>query len=226
LVRRYRRFLAEVELPTGELLTVHCPDPGSMHGLARPGAAVRCSVHDHPRRRLRHTLELIRAGRHWVGVFPARANTLVAQALAQGALPEFARYTRFEREVRAGSGTRLDFRLSGGSDIPGRARVCWLEVKSVTLEAGGRGRFPDSVTERGRRHVETLQRLRRRGERAALLFVTQRADCESVEPADNIDPAYGAALRQAAEAGVEVFAWSTRVSPSAIRLAGPLPVHL
>jgi sugar fermentation stimulation protein A len=226
LVRRYQRFLAEVELPTGERLTVHCPDPGSMRGLVRPGAAVRCSVHDDPRRKLRHTLELIRVGHHWVGVYPARANALIALALAKGALPEFAPYTRVEREVGAGGGTRLDFRLSGGWGSRGRAETCWLEVKSVTLAAKGRGRFPDSVTERGRRHVETLQRLCQRGERAALLFLTQRADCGCVEPADDIDPAYGAALRQAAAVGVEVFARRARVSPQAIRLAGPLPVWL
>lgn len=221
-VRRDRHFLAEVELPTGEVVTVHCPDPGSMRGLAVPGAAVRCSVHDNPRRKLRHTLELVRVGRVWAGTHPARANALVARALEAGALRDFAEYPLIEREVRADH-SRIDFRLSGGAD----GRPYWLEVKSVSWVCGGKGRFPDSVTVRGTRHVAVLERLGARGGvRAALLFLVQRADCESVEPADAVDPAYGRALRRAARAGVKVLAWRARLSPSAIRLDAPLPVLL
>jgi len=223
LVRRYKRFLAEVELRGGEVVTAHCPDPGSMRGLARPGAAVRCSLHDDPGRKLRHTLELIRVGRIWAGTYPARANALVATALERGALGEFAGYTRVEREVRVAAGSRLDFRLSGGAEpVP-----CWLEVKSVSWVRAGLGRFPDSPTARGVRHAKVLKRLRMRGRaRAALLFLVQRADCERVEPADEIDPAYATALRSAALAGVEVFAWRARLSPQAIKLETPLPVRL
>lgn len=203
-------------------MTVHCPDPGSMRGLATPGAAVRCSVHDQPRRKLRHTLELIRVGRVWVSTHPARANALVARALEAGALREFAGYPHIEREVRVDD-SRIDFRLSAGAD----GWTYWLEVKSVSWVCGGRGRFPDSVTARGARHAAALERLLERGGvRAALLFLVQRGDCESVEPADSVDPAYGLALRRAARAGVKVLAWRARLSPSAIRLDAPLPVRL
>jgi sugar fermentation stimulation protein A len=223
LVRRYRRFFADVALADGRVVTVHCPDPGSMRGAARPGAAVRCSTSDDPRRALRHTLEMIRVGRTWVGVNTVRANAIAAAALAAGALPALAGYAEVRREVAAGDGSRLDFRLDGR---PGDPRPLWLEVKSVTWAEGPAGRFPDSVTERGRRHAQTLARLGRAGARAALLFVVQRADCAWVEPADELDPRYGAALREAARAGVEVLAVRSRVSPHRIVLDGPLDVRL
>lgn len=223
LLRRYQRFLADVETTAGDTLTVHCPNPGSMLGCAEPGAAVRCSRSDTPGRRLRHTLEMVRVGRTWVGVHTLRANDLAARALEARAIPALAGYRELAREVRVGPGARLDFRLAGRRGDP---RPLWVEVKSVTLAAGGVARFPDSVTERGRRHAETLGRLRRRGDRAALLFVVQRGDCGRVEPADDIDPAYGAALRAAQAAGVEVLAVRARVTPSALVLEGALPVAL
>jgi sugar fermentation stimulation protein A len=223
LLRRYKRFLADVELAGGRRLTVHCPDPGSMRGCLREGAAVRCSVSANPKRKLSHTLEMIRVGRAWVGVNPARANDVAERVLARGALPELAHYTTFEREVTAAPGSRLDFRLG---DDPGDPRPAWLEVKSVSLADGRRGLFPDSVTERGRRHLEVLMRLAARGERAGLLFLVQRADCESVAPADEIDPAYGRTLRAAAAAGVELFALGARVTARAIRVERRLPVLL
>lgn len=191
LVRRYKRFLADVQLADGRVVTVHCPDPGSMRGCARAGAAVRCSTHVDPRRKLRHTLEMIRAGRVWVGVHTARANALAAAALDAGALAPLAGYAEVRREVTPAAGShpdvrsRLDFRLEGHPDD---GRPLWLEVKSVTLAKGRAGRFPDSITERGRRHAELLTRLQRRGARAALLFVVQRSDCDWIEPADDLDP--------------------------------------
>ena len=223
LVKRYKRFFADVELPDGERLTVHCPNPGSMRGCATPGAAVRCSTSDNPRRKLRHTLEMIRDGRIWVGLHTLRANQLVARALADRAIPAFRLYTQIRPEVAVGGGSRLDFGLSGNSRD---ARPTFIEVKSVTMAEGTRGRFPDSVTERGRRHAQTLQKLHREGNRCVLLFVVQRADCHSVEPADDIDPAYGDALREAASAGVEVMAVGARVTARSIALERTLPVHL
>jgi len=222
LLRRYKRFLADVETADGEKLTVHCPDPGSMRGCLREGAAVRCSRSASPKRKLAHTLEMIRVGRCWVGVNTGRANDAVALALAAGAVPELAGYRRSEREVRTGERSRLDFRLV---DHPRDPRPAWLEVKSVTLAEGDVGLFPDSPTERGRRHLDELTRLRREGARAALLFLVQRADCRSVSPADAIDPAYGDALRAADAAGVELFALGARVTARAIRVERRLPVR-
>jgi sugar fermentation stimulation protein A len=234
LVRRYKRFLADIELPGGEVVTVHCPNPGSMLGQQRPGSAVRCSTSDDPRRKLRHTLEMIRVGRVWVGLHALRANRLAAQALAAGAIPGLEGYGEVRPEVKTGEGSRLDFALSGRPDDP---RSAYLEVKSVTLRGdkeatlpSGRrewpGLFPDAVTERGRRHMLTLKRLREEGARAVLLFVVQRADCYEVRPADEIDPAYGEALREAADAGVEVLALGARVTARRIEMERMLPVVL
>ena len=224
-MRRYKRFFADVETRDGRTLTVHCPDPGSMRGFLRPGAAVRCSTSDDPRRRLRHSLEMMRAGRIWVSLHPARANAVVDLALAAGVPRGLAGYATREREVAPdrGSKSRLDFRLSGAVRDP---RPAWLEVKSVTLAEGATARFPDSVTERGRRHVETLAALRERGARAALLFLVQRADCDRVAPADDVDPAYGEALRRAAARGVELFALGARVTARGIAVERELPVCL
>jgi len=225
-VRRYKRFLADVETPDGRILTVHCPNPGSMLGFHRPGAAVRCSTSDDPRRKLRHTLEMMRIGRTWVGLHTLRANAVVAEALDAGAPAALAGYARTEREVQISGGTRrsrLDFRLSGR---PGDHRPAYVEVKSVTLAERGVARFPDSVTERGRRHLEVLQRLCDEGARAALIFLVQRADCDRVEPADDIDPDYGRALRDAFRAGVELFALGARVTARAITVERELPILL
>lgn len=223
LVRRYKRFLADVETPDGSILTVHCPNPGSMLGCSTPGAAVRCSSSDDPRRKLGHTLEMIRCGRCWVGVHPARANQLVARALEANALSTLAGYAEVRREVAVGGGSRLDFCLQGRRRD---GRPAYLEVKSASLAQGSRARFPDSVTERGRRHVETLARVHREGARAGLLFVVQRADCDSLEPADDIDPDYGRALREAVRVGVEVWAVRARVTAREIRMERWLPVIL
>jgi sugar fermentation stimulation protein A len=194
-----------------------------MLGFHRPGAAVRCSASDDPRRKLRHTLEMMRVGRTWVGLHTLRANALVESALRSGAPRALAGYTRVEREVRIAGGTRLDFRLSGAPRDP---RPAYVEVKSVTLAEGRLALFPDSVTERGRRHLDVLHGLRGAGARAALVFLVQRGDCDRVAPADHVDPAYGEALRRAAAAGVELFALGARVTARAISVERELPVLL
>lgn len=223
LVRRYKRFLADVTLADGREITVHCPNPGRMQGTQAPGSPVRCSTHDDPRRKLRHTLEMIRVGRVWVGLHAARANDVAHALLANGRHSRFAAYQKIEREVASPDGSRFDFRLSGAKR---GAAPCWVEVKSVTLCERGRARFPDAVTLRGRRHLEHLMARVAAGERAALLFVVQRADARSVAPADDVDPAYGRALRAAAGEGVELHALSVHVGPRSLRLAGALPVLL
>ena len=222
LLRRYKRFFADIERPDGRTLTVHCPNPGSMRGLTAPGSAVRCSTSDAPHRKLRHTLEMIRCGRIWVGLHTLRANRVAAKLLGEGVLPAFQDYTEVRAEVAVEEGTRLDFSLHH----PGSSRPAFVEVKSVTLAEGRQARFPDSVTVRGQKHLETLIRLRRQGSRAALLFIVQRADCDSVEPADDIDPAYGEALRRAVVAGVEIWAVGTRVTAGGIAVERQLPVRL
>jgi sugar fermentation stimulation protein A len=223
LLRRYKRFLADVVTPEGLELTVHCPNPGSMLGCAIPGSAVRCSTSNNPKRKLRHTLEMIRVGRTWVGLHASRANAVAEQALGAGLVKELRGYREIRREVRADEHSRLDFRLE--AHRRGKP-AAWVEVKSVTLAEGSLALFPDSVTKRGKRHLETLVRLREAGDRAALLFIVQRSDCDRVSPADAIDPAYGEALRYAAAHGVEIHALGARVTPTAIRVERRLPVVL
>jgi sugar fermentation stimulation protein A len=210
-----------VALDDGSEITVHCPNPGSMRGCAEPGSEVRCSTSDNPKRKLRHTLEMIRVGRTWVGLHTGLANAFAARVLEAGAIPELAGYTDVRREVKVAEGARLDFQLTGG-----RRRPAFVEVKSVTLAEGRVARFPDSVSERGRKHCRTLEELRDAGSRAVQLYVVQRGDCRQVEPADDIDPRYAEALRDAARAGVEVLAVRARVSPTGIAFDGPLPVEL
>lgn len=227
LILRYKRFLADIETRDGELITVHCPNPGAMLGCSTPGSQVRCSTSDNPKRKLRHTLEMIRVGRSWVGLQPMHANRLVRSALEAGAIAKLRGYRDVRPEVRVHGGSRLDFMLS---DHPRKRGPLYVEVKSVTLadsSGGGRiARFPDAVTTRGRRHMETLAELRSQGARAVVLFVVQRVDCDWVEPADAIDPAYGEALRKACANGVEAIALRARVTARAIHLEQELPVRL
>jgi sugar fermentation stimulation protein A len=221
LLRRYKRFFADVALDDGREVTVHCPNPGSMRGCAEPGSEVRCSTSDAPKRKLRHTLEMIRVGRTWVGLHTGLANAFAERLLEANAIPELAGYPELRREVRVGDGARLDFRLAGG-----RRRPAFVEVKSVTLAEGRVARFPDSVSERGRKHCKTLARLRGEGSRAVQLYIVQRGDCRQVEPAEDIDPRYAEALRDAVRAGVEVLAVRAKVSPGGLAFDGPLPVKL
>ncbi len=223
LLRRYKRFLADVETADGRELTVHCANPGSMKGCSTPGALVRCSTSDNPKRKLEHSLEMIRVGRSWVGLQPMHANRLAAAALRAGAIEGLEGYREVRAEVGVGGGSRLDFMLD---QHPRTKSPAYVEVKSVTLEDEGVARFPDAVTSRGKRHMETLERLKREGARAVVLFVVQRVDCEHFEPADAIDPAYGEALREACKSGVEAVAVRARVRARGITLEDRLPIRL
>ncbi|MEE3328138.1 MAG: DNA/RNA nuclease SfsA, partial [Myxococcota bacterium] len=173
LLRRYKRFLADIEMESGEVVTVHCPNPGSMRGTSQPGSAVRCSTSENPKRKLKHTLEMIRVGRIWVGLHTLRANQIAAQALASGTIPSLRDYPVVRQEVSIGP-SRLDFVLEGH---PRDARRTWVEVKSVTMAEGSTALFPDAVSDRAKRHLETLATQVRMGDRAVLLYVVQRADC-------------------------------------------------
>lgn len=219
LIRRYQRFLADVQLPSGETVTVHCPNSGSMKGCAPPGGAVFLSDNPSPTRKYRYTWELLRDGATFICVNTSRTNHLAAEALRAGAIPALAGYPEIRPEFRYGE-SRLDFQLRG------ERGECLVEVKSVTLADGSRATFPDAVTERGRRHLGELRRAVAEGKRGAMLFIIQRTDCDSFSPADAIDPRYGAALRESAAAGVEILAFRTRISPREMVLTDPVPVRL
>jgi len=224
LVRRYKRFLAEAVDAQGDTFTLHCPNTGRMTGCAEPGWTIWYSQSDNPSRKYPCTWELSQtpAGQ-FIGVNTARANGLVAEALAAGVIPELAGYPQLEREVRlGGEPSRLDFKLAG----PGRP-VCYLEVKSVTWRVGeGTGIFPDAPSERGRKHLRSLMALRAAGHRAALLFCVQHEGIERVAPAWEIDPDYACLLAEARDAGVELLAWQAALGPERLRLVRPLPVVL
>jgi len=210
LVRRYKRFLADVRLASGETLTVLCANTGSMKRCSEPGRPVALSFHPAPHRKYPHTWEMIRMDAGWVGVNTHLPNNLVERALRCGMVPELRGFPGVKREVRHGENTRFDFLLEGP---PGR---CWVEVKSVSLADDEAATFPDAVTARGTRHLEELTAAAGRGDRAAMVFVVQRPEGKVFRPADAIDPEYGAALRRAAEAGVEILVYRANVSPERI----------
>ncbi len=233
LIRRYKRFLADVELPSGEVVTVHCPNPGRMTSCGEPGRPVLISDSGNPKRKLRHTLEMIRMGRTWVGVNTARPNRAVAAFVAAGKIPEIAGYGQLLTEVRYGAEgrSRIDLLLR---DPAGERSDCYVEVKNATYrtrEAGEKrpvytAAFPDAVTERGKKHLLDLAGVVERGERGVIFFFVGRADCQRFRPADEVDPAYGETLRRVAGEGVEILAYRMRFSPRRITLVDRLPVDL
>ncbi len=221
LVRREKRFLAHVRLDDGREVIAHCPNPGRMTSCGSPGDRVWLSPARNPRRKLAWTWEVALPGGVAVLVNTQHANRLVREAVEAGRIPELAGYASVRAEVRAG-GSRFDLLLEDPARPP-----CWVEVKSVTLRlAPGVGAFPDAVTARGRRHVEELAERARAGDRAVLFWCVGRGDVEVVRPADEVDPAWGAALRAAVADGVEVLAWRARVDRERAVLDRPLPVRL
>jgi len=219
LERRYKRFFADVRLADGSLVTAHCPNPGSMKSCLVEQGRVWLSDSNDPRRKLRLTWELAEASGARVFVNPLSANRVVHEALARDGIAELSGYTNLRREVRFGAHTRFDFMLERDD-----AR-CFVEVKNVTLALGrGRAAFPDSVTERGARHLEELIHAVASGYRAVLLFCASRSDARSVEAARDIDPNYARWLVRAREAGVEVLAYKCRITQRGVWLDRPLAV--
>ena len=225
LVRRYKRFLADIRLPDGSLQTIHCPNTGSMMNCQDPGSRVWFSESDNPKRKYSRTWEMVETVHgDRVGINTGRANALVREAIEAGNIPELAGYQVLETEVPYGEErSRIDILLR---DHPAFAD-CYVEIKNVSLGMGdGVGVFPDAVTTRGHKHLRELMQIASSGRRAVLLFCVQHSGIARVRPADDIDPVYGSLLRQAAAAGVELLARGARLSPGEIRLIQPLPVEL
>jgi len=217
LIRRYKRFLADVRLEDGTELTAHCPNPGSMLSVSDPGATVWLSHSDKASRKLPHTLELIETPGGIVGINPNRANALAEEAIVAGRIEALTGYATIRREIRYGANSRIDLLLQD------EARPdCYVEVKSVTLrrDAGtdGLAEFPDAVTKRGAKHLRELSDAVVAGARAVMLFVIQRADCERFAVARDIDPGYSDAFELAKTAGVEMLAVACRLSPASIEV--------
>ena len=221
LLRRYKRFLADVRLDDGTEVVAHCPNPGSMLGCLHPEQRVLLSPSSSPRRKLAWTLELLELPEGWMLANTLRPNALVSEALQGGRIAELAGYASLRREVPYGAASRVDLVL----DDPARP-ACYVEIKSVTLGCHDSAWFPDAVTRRGTRHLHELVEVVRSGKRAVLLYLVGRPGCQVVRPADRIDPAYGRALREAHAAGVEVLAYQLDITASTLEVGAPLEVDL
>ena len=217
LIRRYKRFLADVRFDDGSEATVHLANSGSMLGTSDPGSRVWLSWSDNPTRKLAWSWELVEVDGALVGVNTAHPNKIAA-----GQVPQLAGYSTLRREVAYGSRrSRIDILL----EEPGRP-PCYVEVKNVHLKRGDWAEFPDAVTARGAKHLDELADMAGQGARAVMLYLVQRQDCRAFRPAADIDPAYAAGLARAVEAGVEALCHTCEMSLSAISLGPALPLHL
>ena len=218
LLSRYKRFLADIELDTGEIITAHCPNTGPMTGVYIPDSLVQVSQSNNPRRKLAYTWEMIKIGSNWVGTNTAIPNRVVKLALEQKLFPELtAEYTKVRSEVPYGKGkkSRIDFLLSGDDDQP----AIYVEVKCVTLAKNNLALFPDTVTTRGQKHLQELTELVPQA-KAVMLYFINRSDCDRFAPSDTCDPKYGKLLRTALAKGVEVLPYRFEITPEGIRYLG------
>lgn len=219
LIRRYKRFLADIVLPDGREVVAHCANPGAMTGLMDAGAMIWAEPNDDPKKKLDWAWKLVELPGGMACVDTALANRLVAEALAEGRVPGLRGYDLTQPEVRYGENSRVDFLLSGA----GR-RNAYVEVKAVTLcRHGDLAEFPDTVTKRGLKHLGELAAMVKAGHRAVMLYVVARDDCKAVTLAADIDPAYAAGFRAARTDGVEVLAHGVAISARAMLLADALP---
>ncbi|MGF1587653.1 MAG: DNA/RNA nuclease SfsA [Pleurocapsa sp.] len=217
LIKRYKRFLADIELDTGEIITAHCPNTGPMTGISIPDSLVQVSKSNSPKRKLAYTWEMIQIGATWVGTNTAIPNRVIKQALHQQLLPELAtRYSEIRSEVPYGKDqkSRIDFLLTGENKIP-----IYLEVKSVTLSTENLALFPDTVTTRGQKHLRELIDLVPKT-KAVMLYFINRSDCNLFAPSDRCDPQYGELLREAVDKGVEVLPYRFEITPQGINYLG------
>jgi len=226
LLGRYKRFLADVELDNGQVVTAHTPNTGAMTGCAEPGYRVWLWCVPSRARKYPWNWELVEPSPGYlVGINTSRANQLVEEAIVDSVAEELGCYERSRREVRYGhEGSRIDLLLEDSTDS--HAGRCYVEVKNVTLARGGVGLFPDAVTVRGRKHLRELAAVAAAGERAAVVFCVQREDVGAFAPADDIDPAYGQALREVRESGVQVLAYGASVSLARIKLSTRLAIRI
>ena len=226
LIKRYKRFLTDVKLDNGEIITASCPNTGSMSGLLNPGNKVWLSVNDNPKRKYRHTWEMLQCldlpDKPIVGINTHLPNKLVAAAIERQLVPELCGYSSLRREVKYGVNSRIDLFLES-KDKPS----CYVEIKNVTfLRTPGLAEFPDTTTARGTKHLGELTNMVKQGHRAVMFYLIQRDDARRFSLASDVDPAYFSAYTIARAAGVETIAWSCKLDETQIKLERPLPVEI
>ncbi|WP_038173858.1 MULTISPECIES: DNA/RNA nuclease SfsA [Vibrio] len=220
LIKRYKRFLADITLPDGSQRTIHCANTGAMTGCAESGNKVWYSTSDNPKRKYPNSWELSETEQgHQICINTARANQLAVEAIETGVIDELQGYQQLQTEVKYGNeNSRIDILLKSQSKP-----TCYIEVKSVTLlAANGQGYFPDAVTTRGQKHLRELTEMARSGSRAVLLFTVLHSGIEKVSPAHHIDAEYSQLLKNAQEQGVEVLCYKAQLSSNEMRLVKSL----
>lgn len=223
LLKRYKRFLADIELESGEIVTAHCPNTGPMTGVCTPGSRVQISSSNNPKRKLPYTWEMIEVNNTWVGINTGLPNKVIKLALEQKVFAEITNYENIKPEFPYGKDqkSRVDFLLTGNKSQPD----IYLEVKNTTWSDGELALFPDTVTTRGQKHLQELTALLPDAQ-AIMLYFINRGDCTSFAPGDTADPQYGKLLREAATAGVKILPYRFEISPEGIKYLGLAPLTL
>ena len=221
LVKRYKRFLADVKLNDGKIVTAHCPNTGSMTGCCESGRPVYLSLHDNPKRKFKFTWELIEMPTSLVGVNTLIPNRLVSESIKADAVPELTGSEMVAREVKIGAHSRIDLALTARNRNP-----CYVEIKNCTLVENHVASFPDAVTSRGLKHIIELQAMMDTGCRCVMFYFIQRMDAAVFKPADHIDPKYGGGLRSAVKSGLEILAYDVAIDLNGIKLNRKIPYDL
>lgn len=224
LIKRYKRFLADIELPNGEVLTVHTPNTGAMLGCSDPGSRVWVYKSNNPKRKYAYSWELVEDLQgNLIGIHTGRVNALVTEAIQTGVISELADYESIQQEKKfLDSSTRFDLFLQSEANLPD----CFVEIKNVTAKEDNVAIFPDAATERGRKHLRVLEEAVQKGYRAVMLFCIQREDINTFSPAHRIDPLYAEALDVANDAGVELLAYKANMGVEEIRIVKSVPIVL
>ncbi len=220
LIKRYKRFLADVQLASGEIITAHCPNTGTMLSCSTPGSAVCLSLSDNPKRKYPHTLEMVQDNYTWVGVNTSRTNKLVIEALENGQILEFTHIKSIKAEVKTSKESRLDLLIKQ------HGQNTYIEIKNCSLAVDGCAMFPDAVTTRGTKHLKELIRLKSEGFEACIFFLIQRMDADRFAPAAHIDQIYARTIERAAAAGVRILVYQAEVKPAGIEVVRSLPYKI
>jgi len=220
LIKRYKRFLADIQLDDGKIITAHCPNTGTMLSCSTPGSAVCLSISDNPGRKYSHTLEMVQDNDTWTGVNTSRTNKLVIEAVQKGKISEFTDIDSIKAEIKTSKESRLDLLITKGS------QKTYVEIKNCSLAVDGCAMFPDAVTVRGTKHLNELIRLKKKGSDCCIFFLVQRMDADKFTPAAHIDSIYANTIKQAAAEGVQILVYQAKVDPTGIEIMRSLPYEL